>query len=102
MPNLSIIIVNWNSLDYLIECIASIYKHAPSISFEIVVVDNASPEGGVETIARQFPLVKLVRSDSNLGFAAANNLGFRESYGQYILLLNPDTRLIGTRARHYA
>jgi GT2 family glycosyltransferase len=94
-PDLSIICVNWNSLDYLLECIASVYEHTPEISFEIIVVDNASPEGRVEILAQQFPLVKLVKCDNNAGFAAANNLGFRQSVGQYILLLNPDTKLIG-------
>lgn len=95
IPELSIICVNWNSLDYLLECIASIYEHTPDVSFEVIVVDNASPEGGVEILVQKFPLVKLVWSDGNVGFAAANNLGFKQSVGRYILLLNPDTKLIG-------
>jgi GT2 family glycosyltransferase len=94
-PELSIIIVNWNSVDYLLECIASVYACTPEIAFEIIVVDNASPEGGVDAVAEQFPLVKLLKSDKNVGFAAANNIGFRQSVGDYILLLNPDTRLVG-------
>jgi N-acetylglucosaminyl-diphospho-decaprenol L-rhamnosyltransferase len=93
---LSIICVNWNSLDFLLDCVASIYEHAPSEPFEIVVVDNASTEGGLEQLTQRFPLVRLVRSDRNLGFAGANNLGVRHSSGQYILLLNPDTRVVGT------
>jgi GT2 family glycosyltransferase len=94
-PELSIICVNWNSLNYLIECVASIYEHTCQISFEIIVVDNASPEGGVEIVPEKFPLVKIVRSDRNVGFAGANNLGFKQSTGRYILFLNPDTKLIG-------
>jgi N-acetylglucosaminyl-diphospho-decaprenol L-rhamnosyltransferase len=94
-PELSIICVNWNSLDYLLECISSIYEHTSEGMFELIVVDNASPEGGVETVAQRFPQVKLVMSERNVGFAAANNLGFKQSVGQYILLLNPDTKLIG-------
>jgi hypothetical protein len=94
-PELSIICVNWNSLDFLVDCIASIYEHTHQISFEVIVVDNASPEGGVETLEPQFPQVKVVRSDKNVGFAGANNLGFRHSTGRYVLLLNPDTKLIG-------
>lgn len=93
---LSIICVNWNSLGYLTQCIESIYENVPSVPFEIIVVDNASPEGGVDTLQHRFPQVRLVRSDRNLGFAGANNLGFRYSRGQYILLLNPDTRIIGS------
>lgn len=92
---LSIICVNWNSLDFLLDCIASIYEHAPDAPFEIVVVDNASTEGGLELLKDRFPLVRLVRSDRNLGFAGANNLGIRHSSGQYILLLNPDTKVVG-------
>jgi GT2 family glycosyltransferase len=95
-PHLSIICVNWNSLKYLIECVTSIYENAPDVPFEIIVVDNASPEGGLESFAEQFPLVRLVRSERNLGFSGANNLGFRKSSGQYILLLNPDTRIMGS------
>jgi hypothetical protein len=82
-------------MDYLLECIGSIYEHTPGVSFEIIVVDNASPEGGVERLTQRFSYVRLVRSDRNLGFAGANNLGFKQSTGEYILLLNPDTKLIG-------
>ncbi len=94
-PDISIITVNWNSLNYLVDCIASIYEHTREISFEVIVVDNASPEGGVETLVEKFPLIKLLKCDRNVGFAAANNIGFKESSGQYILLLNPDTKQVG-------
>jgi GT2 family glycosyltransferase len=92
--NLSIICVNWNSLDYLRECIPSIYEYTSGISFEIIVVDNASPEGGAELLKEEFPGIFLIQSKDNLGFAGANNLGFKYSTGDYILLLNPDTKLI--------
>jgi GT2 family glycosyltransferase len=91
---LSIIFVNWNSLAYLRDCIASVYQHTSGIVFEIIVVDNASPEGGVEVISEQFPEVVLIKSGENLGFAGANNLGFRRATGEYVLFLNPDTKLI--------
>jgi GT2 family glycosyltransferase len=94
-PELSIICVNWNSMDYLLECIGSIYEHTSELSYEVIVVDNDSPENGFERLTKQYPSVKLVRSKKNLGFAGANNLGFMESVGGYILLLNPDTKLIG-------
>jgi hypothetical protein len=92
---LSIIFVNWNSVDYLRECIASIYENAHGISFEIIVVDNASPQGGVETIHEQFRDVKIIKSPTNVGFAKANNIGFEQSTGSYVLFLNPDTQLLG-------
>ena len=90
---LSIIYVYWNSLDYLRESIASVYRFTQSTQFEIIVVDNASPEGGIDAISLAFPQVILIRSPNNLGFAGANNLGFAHSSGEYILLLNPDTQL---------
>jgi GT2 family glycosyltransferase len=91
---LSIICVNWNSADYLRECIASVYEYTWEISFEIIVVDNASSQEGVDTLREQFPEVTIIKSAKNLGFAGANNVGFRHSTGAYVLLLNPDTKLI--------
>ena len=92
-PEVSIIYVNWNSLDYLRESIASVYEHIRSV-FEIIVVDNASPEGGVQSLRDKFPDVRIIESMTNLGFAGANNLGFRHSIAEYVLFLNPDTELI--------
>jgi GT2 family glycosyltransferase len=94
MTDLSIVYVNWNSLDYLRKSIASVYEHTRGISFEIIVVDNASPETGVESLTELFAGIKIIRSSENLGFARANNQGFRISTGRYVLLLNPDTLLI--------
>ena len=91
---LSIIFVNWNSAEYLRESIISIYDHTHRIDFEIIVVDNASTEPGVESVKEQFPAITLIKSEKNLGFAGANNLGFRQSTGSYILFLNPDTKLL--------
>jgi hypothetical protein len=92
---LSIICVNWNSEAYLLACIASIFACPPPLPFEIIVVDNASPDGSPDRLLNQFPQVTLIKSDTNLGFAAANNLGFRHCKGEYILLLNPDTEVLG-------
>jgi len=93
--DLSIIYVNWNSADYLRECIPSIYEHTRGISFEIIVVDNASPAGDIGALKREFPSIILIRSAVNLGFAGANNLGVEHARGACVLFLNPDTRLIG-------
>jgi N-acetylglucosaminyl-diphospho-decaprenol L-rhamnosyltransferase len=92
--DLSIICVNWNSVEYLRECIPSIYEHTRGIRFEIIVVDNASPEGGVDALKQEFPDIVLLKSPENLGFAGANNLGFQQSKGRCILFLNPDTKLL--------
>jgi GT2 family glycosyltransferase len=92
--DLSIIFVNWNSVKYLRESIISIYEQTKGIEFEIIVVDNASPEAGVEAIKEEFPEITLIKSEKNLGFAGANNLGFKNSSGSYVLFLNPDTKLL--------
>ena len=90
----SIVCVNWNSVSYLRECLASIYHYTRGIRFEIIVVDNASPDGGVDDLKEQFPEITVVKSGKNLGFAGASNLGFRHSSGNHVLLLNPDTKLV--------
>ena len=92
--NLSIIFVNWNSTGYLRECIASIYEFTHEISFEIIIVDNASTVRDFDLLAEYFPSVTIVKSLRNLGFARANNLGFRHSSGDCLLFLNPDTKLV--------
>lgn len=92
---LSIIIVNWNALDYLRECIASIYDNSGDLDFEIIVVDNASTKGDVAVLKKMFPKIVLIQSQKNVGFAGANNLGYRQAKGTYILFLNPDTQLVG-------
>jgi GT2 family glycosyltransferase len=92
--DLSIIYVNWNSLDYLRESIASVIEQTHSVAYEIIVVDNASPEPGVDLLEQTFPDVKIIHSENNLGFAGANNLGFRHSTGEFVLFLNPDTKLM--------
>jgi GT2 family glycosyltransferase len=90
---LSIIIVNWNSLGYLRKCLTSLYAHIRDLSFEVIVVDNASPEPGIESLNADFPDVVVIKSNVNLGFAGANNLGFSSSSGEYVLFLNPDTEV---------
>jgi GT2 family glycosyltransferase len=93
--DLSILIVNWNSKDYLQECLASIYRETLGLDFEVIVVDNASWDGSAEMVAAEFPEVRFIQSEKNLGFARANNLAFEHSAGRVILLLNPDTEIIG-------
>lgn len=89
--DVSIIIVNWNTGGLLRDCVASVYAHTRDVSFEVIVVDNHSADSSVELMAADFPAVKLIRNAENLGYAKANNQGFRISRGDLILLLNPDT-----------
>lgn len=97
---LSVVIVNWNTSELLLNCLHSVElacEAYPEISAEIVVIDNASSDDSVAATKAQFPNVRLIESKENVGFARANNLAILESNGKYILLLNPDT-LIATDA----
>ena len=88
---LSIIIVSWNVRKELTDCIASINNNSPACEYEIIVVDNASSDGSVELIQKEFPQIRIIANSSNLGFATANNQALKIAAGDYILLLNPDT-----------
>ncbi|MDR1323200.1 MAG: glycosyltransferase family 2 protein [Candidatus Margulisbacteria bacterium] len=90
---LSIIIVSWNVKDLLERTIAAVLQNPPCSAYEIIVVDNASSDGSADLMAAKFPQVKLIRSPQNIGFAAGNNLGFRQATGEYLLCLNPDTEM---------
>ena len=94
--DLSIIIVNWNSVNYLGKCIQSIFASTQGFDFEVIVVDNASYDGCGEMLAASFPADKFIQSADNLGFAGANNLGFTHSSGENLLFLNPDTEILGS------
>ena len=75
----------------LVNCLRSINENRPRAEFEIIVVDNASTDGSVDTIKSSFPDVKIIANGENLGFSAANNRAIRIAKGQYLFLLNPDT-----------
>lgn len=90
IPLISIIIVNWNEKKYLEKCLQSLYKQVYR-KFEIIVVDNASSDQSVAYIKENFPSIKIIRNRVNLGFAEANNIGYKEAKGKYILFLNNDT-----------
>lgn len=91
--DLSIIIVNWKSVRYLRDCLASLYRQVRELEFEVIVVENASGDGCEAMLAREYPQVRMVVATENLGFARANNLGFRQSHGDTLLFLNPDTEV---------
>lgn len=92
--DLTIIIPNYNTSDLLRQCIASIYQHTTTIQFEIVCIDENSPDGSADMVAAEFPKVKLVRNQSPKYYAANNNLGMQMSKARYVCLLNSDTMLI--------
>ncbi len=91
---LSIIILNYNGKNYLFKCLRSIYQFPPNRKFEIIVVDNNSNDGSQEMVRKNFPQVKLICNRENLGFTRANNIGIKFSRGEFILLLNNDTRVL--------
>ncbi len=91
-PQLSIIIPNWNGENLLRDCLNSILEKTTGISFEIIVVDDASTDRSVELIS-QFPSAKLVRNPNNVGFVKTCNMGAAVSEGKYMILLNNDTTL---------
>ncbi len=88
---LSVIIVNYNVKYYVEQCLTSLFRALEGIEAEVFVVDNHSRDGSVEYLTRRYPRVKIVASRHNLGFARANNVAIRQSEGEYVLLLNPDT-----------
>ena len=92
--DLTIIIVSFNTRDVLLDCLTSVYAQTEGISYEVIVVDNASIDDTPYAISKKFSDVRLIRNDVNKGFSAANNQGICESAGKWITLLNPDTRLI--------
>lgn len=92
--DVSIIIVNWNTKALLRECLESIDVQTRGISYEIIVVDNASADHSGTMVREEFPEVILIENTDNRGFAAANNQGLAKASGRYILLLNSDTLVI--------
>jgi GT2 family glycosyltransferase len=91
--NLSIIIVNWNSRQYLQKCIASIVSETSGLEYEIIVIDAGSFDGCDQMLKETYSEVRFIQSDKNIGFAKANNMAFRASTGACLLFLNPDTEL---------
>jgi GT2 family glycosyltransferase len=90
----SIIIVNYDTKDLTFECIESIYQQTKEVEFQIIVVDNASSDGSVAYLRKKFPLIDIIECSSNLGFGRANNLGAKIAKGDFLFLLNSDTKLI--------
>ncbi len=92
-PDVSIIIVSYNTRDLLRECLHGVFADMNGISAEVVVVDNASHDGSAVMVQKEFPEVRLLESTSNLGFGEANNAAFQTAQGRYFILLNSDAFL---------
>lgn len=91
--DISIVIVNWNTKALLLDCLVSVYAMVRDLRFEVFVVDNASTDDSVEAVREQYPQVKIIQNEQNLGFAAGNNKALRVMQGKYALLLSTDTVL---------
>jgi hypothetical protein len=105
MIDLSIVIVSWNVRDLLRRCLQSIFEPSSStgddlaasqgLGLQVIVVDNASNDGSVAMVRDEFPGVHVISNPDNRGFPTANNQGIRVACGRYVLLLNPDTEILG-------
>lgn len=89
----SIVIVSWNVKELVLDCINSIYNNEYLGEIEIIVVDNNSNDGTIGEIQEKFSKVITIHNKTNLGFAKANNQGFKVASGKYVYILNPDTIL---------
>jgi N-acetylglucosaminyl-diphospho-decaprenol L-rhamnosyltransferase len=96
MTRLAILIVSYNSRSDLETVLRSLTETPPTVPHEIVVVDNASTDSTPAYIRERWPGVRLIASESNLGFAQANNLGIRNTSSELVLLVNPDTIVSGS------
>lgn len=88
--DISVIIVSFNTRDLLRDCLQTLFQHQGGLKVQTIVVDNASEDGSADMVAAEFPDVVLIRSSANLGFGPANNRGFEQATGRYIVLLNSD------------
>src|SRR6516164_825304 len=91
---LSIVIICWNDLKVIANCLKSIFEETANIEFEVIVSDNGSTDGAPDYIREHFPTVQIVENRANLGFAKGNNAGIRVAQGEYVLILNPDTVIL--------
>lgn len=94
MIDVSILVVNWNTRALLAKCLDSIFGTKGDLALEVFVVDNASADGSVEMVKREFPQVRLIVNSQNLGFVRANNQAITCCRGDYVLLLNSDTQVL--------
>jgi len=92
--DVSVIIVNYNTLQLTRDCLNSIIEHTRDLKYEVIIVDNDSIDGSSETLAFEFPQFLTLKSTENIGFGKGNNLGIKQAKGKYLFLLNSDTVLL--------
>jgi GT2 family glycosyltransferase len=93
VPDLCVVIVNYNTRDLLRDCLRSVFASRGVASLDVCVVDNASGDSSTAMVRTEFPQARIIDSPENCGFAAANNLALRTCRADFVLLLNPDTIL---------
>src|SRR4051812_14945771 len=93
--HVSILIVSYNTRELTLACLESVYANTQRIGFEVIVVDNNSADGSAAAVAERFPQAKLIIEQRNHGFAGANKIAANHGKGDYLLLLNPDTVVLG-------
>jgi N-acetylglucosaminyl-diphospho-decaprenol L-rhamnosyltransferase len=93
--DVSVVIVNWNSREILRQCLASIAATRGQLELEVIVIDSGSFDRCGEMLREHYPATRFIQSETNLGFAKANNEAARQARGQYVLFLNPDTEIVG-------
>ncbi len=92
LPRVSVIILNWNAKEYLTMCLDSVLRtDYPKDSFEVLVVDNGSTDGSTDLVTENYPEIRLIRNERNLGYCKGNNVGIRAALGDILILLNNDT-----------
>jgi GT2 family glycosyltransferase len=94
-PRVSIVIVNWKTPHLLPVCLDAVLQDRGSETFEIFVIDNNSGDESVDIVRRRYPAVKVIENSENVGFSRACNQAIVEAKGRFILLLNPDARVVG-------
>jgi len=89
-----VIVISFNGMEFIEDCLASVQKSLDEVvDSEILVIDNGSTDGTVELIENRYPNIQLIKNRDNLGFARAVNQGFEKARGEYVLILNQDTRI---------
>lgn len=97
MIDVSIVILTYNSRDFIDDCLASVKRWTKEVKYEVIIVDNASSDGTTDVVRKFISKLRgwqLIKNTANTGFAGGNNMGIRKARGRYVLLLNPDTKLV--------